>query len=255
MSRPKQTTQAAQSNDLPVQDTPIGRGKRCPGASSHDRSPHLTEANTEAKETHEAVEQVSDPITPASTHTLEQQLPVVAWLDPASANALRRLVSLLALGAPRVRAILLFGSVARHDERPLTDPAPSAVDLLVLFDPPAALPPAAAGHGQAGTAQPAQPAQQESLTDQQQAVLSQAVVQALLAFPDAARDFHVTGAIPPFIRWDASFLALVAQDGLLVWAATSPPDLPAPLDTLRTLQDEMQDDQPLGASGASASRG
>jgi len=86
-------------------------------------------------------------------------------------------------------------------------------------------------------------------------VLSQAVVQALLAFPDAARDFHVTRAIPPFTRWDASFMAHVAQDGLLLWAASSPPDLPAPLDRMLDQLRTMQDDQALGASGANASRG
>jgi len=166
--------------------------------------------------------------TAAAVHALEPQLPRVAWLDHATANALRRLVALLAVGVPGVRAILLFGSVARHEARPLTDPAPSDVDLLVVFDPPLPSSPT-----QRRTPNGAEhPEHPESLTTPQQTMLSQAVVQALLAFPAAARDLHVTGAIPPFTRWDPSFLEHIAQDGLLLWAATAPPDLPAPLDAL-----------------------
>ena len=35
---------------------------------------------------------------------------------------------------PDVLAIILYGSIARHNERPLDDPAPSDVDLLAVFD-------------------------------------------------------------------------------------------------------------------------
>lgn len=155
---------------------------------------------------------------------LERQLPLVWWLDAATAYALRRAIALIVAGGPDVQAIILFGSVARREERPLTDQAPSDVDVLVIFDPPAST--------QQQTLHYEREEGAESLTPRQQALLSQAVIRALQAFPDTARDLSVTGALPPFAHWGRTFLEHVAQDGLLLWARTSPPDLPSPLEAV-----------------------
>src|SRR5579884_698113 len=59
----------------------------------------------------------------------------VPWLDAETAAALEDIVASVAQVHPEVRAAILFGSVARHEERPLDDPHPSDVDLLLLIDP------------------------------------------------------------------------------------------------------------------------
>src|SRR5690349_10654012 len=73
------------------------------------------------------------------------QLPdvrLVPWLDPDSAASVRDIVQSVAAHHPEVQAVILFGSVARHEERALDDPVPSDVDLLLILDP-AALDPSA----------------------------------------------------------------------------------------------------------------
>ena len=59
-------------------------------------------------------------------------LHIVPWLDERTAALLCEISSQLALRHPEVVAAILFGSVARHDERPLTDSEPSDVDLMLL---------------------------------------------------------------------------------------------------------------------------
>ena len=56
------------------------------------------------------------------------------WLDARTAALVRDIVVTLASHYPDLLAVVLFGSVARHEERPLTDHAPSDVDLLAIFD-------------------------------------------------------------------------------------------------------------------------
>jgi len=43
-------------------------------------------------------------------------------------------VTSLSRERPDVSAVLIFGSIARGEQRPLDDPAPSDVDLLVVLD-------------------------------------------------------------------------------------------------------------------------
>jgi predicted nucleotidyltransferase len=56
------------------------------------------------------------------------------WLDAQSSALVQDIIATLAQRYPDLLAIVLFGSVARHDERPLSDPLPSDVDLLAIFD-------------------------------------------------------------------------------------------------------------------------
>ena len=54
--------------------------------------------------------------------------------DARTGALVRDIVATLASHYPDLLAVVLFGSVARHEERPLTDPQPSDVDLLALFE-------------------------------------------------------------------------------------------------------------------------
>src|SRR5215471_2296376 len=67
-------------------------------------------------------------------------VPTIPWLDPATAAGLVDIVQSLAAGHPEAYAVILFGSVARREERPLDDSEPSDVDLLLLLDVTAANP-------------------------------------------------------------------------------------------------------------------
>ena len=56
------------------------------------------------------------------------------WLDEETSALVREKVELLAQRHPDVIAIILYGSVARHEERSLDGPDPSDVDLLVVLN-------------------------------------------------------------------------------------------------------------------------
>src|SRR2546429_9278356 len=56
------------------------------------------------------------------------------WLDSKTRALVRDKVDLLVKHHHNIIMVILYGSVARHDERPLDDPDPSDVDLLVVLD-------------------------------------------------------------------------------------------------------------------------
>ena len=61
--------------------------------------------------------------------------PIPAWLDDATAALVEETVRMLIKRHGNILlAVILFGSVARHEERPLDDSYPSDVDLLAIFD-------------------------------------------------------------------------------------------------------------------------
>ena len=55
-------------------------------------------------------------------------------LDRETSLLVDEIVDLLATRHPDVLAIILYGSVARHEERALDEPDPSDVDILVVVD-------------------------------------------------------------------------------------------------------------------------
>jgi len=156
----------------------------------------------------------------------EEGLPLVPWLDAGTARCLCRIVALIARDAPDARAAIMFGSVARREARSLADPHPSDVDLLVLFASPSGGPGASAQrNGDAAQAD----APHGGLTARQHHILSWAVVRAMAAFPEAARDVQVTGAQTHFAGWDPQFVEHVARDGILLWARGPLPSALAPV--------------------------
>lgn len=142
---------------------------------------------------------IVDPWSARSDSALVENnpLPLITWLDSQTAGYRRQVIALVAQQAPHALAAILFGSVARHEERPLSDPHPSDVDVLVLFT--------LVGN-------------QDALTSEQHMALSWVVVHAYEAFPDAMRDVQVLGALTHFNHWDESFVENVARDGILLWA-------------------------------------
>ncbi len=59
---------------------------------------------------------------------------IPSWLDEETSALVRETAELLAHRHPEVVAIILYGSVARHEERSLDEPDPSDVDLLVVVN-------------------------------------------------------------------------------------------------------------------------
>jgi predicted nucleotidyltransferase len=64
-------------------------------------------------------------------HYQFQNLP--PWLDSETSALVKDKIEMLASRHPDILAIILYGSVARHEERSLDEPDPSDVDLLAVF--------------------------------------------------------------------------------------------------------------------------
>ena len=136
---------------------------------------------------------------------LVQHLP---WLDGGTASLLTAIAADLATAHPEVSALILFGSVARHEERPISHRRPSDVDLLALVD-----------AGAQGDPVPlsAMIALHHTIGEREYAHPTPALgVQAILAPLDLA-------------GWDNLFITNVARDGVLLWARGPLPDALSPV--------------------------
>lgn len=128
------------------------------------------------------------------------------WLDTQTGALVRDIVATLASRYPDLLAVVLFGSVARHDERPLTDSQPSDVDLLAIFD-----------------------------TDEDPVYLprgldiTHTIGLARNRHLDAPLEVQVMFSTRTMREWDSTFVANVARDGLLLWARGP---LPQPLSAM-----------------------
>ncbi len=125
------------------------------------------------------------------------------WLDTQTAAEVDAIVKALALRQPNVLAVIVYGSVARHTERPLTDPEPSDLDLLVVVTPGLPEKTAVAIHDTMGRA--GQPFGYTPRT-----------IEPLLVEAD-------------LVGWDAAFVANILHDGVLLWAREP---LPAPFNAI-----------------------
>src|SRR5262249_40910967 len=69
-------------------------------------------------------------------------VPLIPWLDPESAAAVQDIVQTIAARHLAVQAVILFGSVARRQERPVGDRDPSDINLFLIIYPTTRDPPA-----------------------------------------------------------------------------------------------------------------
>ena len=121
---------------------------------------------------------------------------VVPWLDQKTSALVAAIVAVVAAEHPEVQAAILFGSAARHEERPLDDLHPSDVDMLLLVTP--------------------DPARQR-LPYAQQLALWESIGDVQYRHHDAPREVEVTLVESTLADWDELFVANVARDGRLLW--------------------------------------
>ena len=142
---------------------------------------------------------------PAHAAPEEAAIPVVPWLDERTASLVRAIVASVPRDHSNLRAAILYGSVARHEERPLDDSEPSDVDVLLLFD---------------------LPLGETRLPVAQRLAISESIGCALDRHPYAPREIQTQYAQGDLADWDHTFVENVAQDGILLWARGP---LPMPL--------------------------
>ena len=124
--------------------------------------------------------------------------PIPTWLDDATYALVQETVTLLIKRHSDILlTIILFGSVARHDERPLCDSSPSDVDLLAIFD---------------TTNQLVEPYRED---------IFYTIGDACRLHMDAPREVNVLLSDRDMQRWDAMFIENVKRDGIILYARIS----------------------------------
>ncbi len=122
------------------------------------------------------------------------------WLDKATYALAKDTVRMLTQRyADILLAVILFGSVARHEERPVDDPYPSDVDLLAIFD------------------------TTDRLVKPYREDIFATIIDAYARHLDALRDVNVLLADRTMQTWDPMFLDNIAHDGILLYAHGSLP--------------------------------
>jgi predicted nucleotidyltransferase len=129
-----------------------------------------------------------------------------SWLDSATASLAEDLVRTLAARRADVLAIILFGSIARHDERSIDDAYPSDVDLLAIFD-----------------------TEDESFALHEGKALFSILGEAYNRHLDILRDVKVMFASRKLGEWDPTFIASINRDGVLLWARGELPEVLSPV--------------------------
>jgi predicted nucleotidyltransferase len=141
--------------------------------------------------------------------------PIPAWLDDATAALVEETVRMLIKRHANILlAVILFGSVARHEERPLDDSCPSDVDLLTIFD------------------------TTDRLVKPYREDIFATIIDACALHLDAPREVNVLLSDRTMQTWDAMFLDNLAREGILLYARGS---LPAPLAARQSLQGVLED--------------
>jgi predicted nucleotidyltransferase len=141
--------------------------------------------------------------------------PIPAWLDEATAALVEETVNLLIMRhADILLAVILFGSVARHEERPLDDSCPSDVDLLAIFD------------------------TTDRLVKPYREDIFATIIDACARHLDAPREVNVLLSDRTMQTWDSMFLDNLAREGILLYVRGS---LPAPLAARQSLHEVLED--------------
>ena len=119
---------------------------------------------------------------------------IPGWFDKATRALVEDIISLLAERHPDLLGIILYGSVARHEERPSGALNPSDVDLLAVFD------------------------SDDPLLDVHQGdSLSHTLGLAYNRHLDAPREVQVLFASRSLQEWDPTFIANVSRDCIILY--------------------------------------
>ena len=127
---------------------------------------------------------------------------IPVWLDSETRALVEDIIGLLSERHPDLLTIILYGSVARHEERPLGTFNPSDVDLLAVFD-----------------------SDDPLLEVHQGDTLSHTLGLAYNRHLDAPREVQVMFSSRSLQEWDPTFIANVRRDGIVLFKRGP---LPAP---------------------------
>ncbi len=121
-------------------------------------------------------------------------------INPESRAHLSQVVrTLVAHYQATLLGIVLFGSVARGEERHMRDPRPSDIDLLLIYN------------------QESEPGLEDRLA------LFRLLGEIATAHPDDLREINVMFATRNLSEWDSYFIEQVARDGIVLYAAAPLP--------------------------------
>jgi predicted nucleotidyltransferase len=124
------------------------------------------------------------------------------WLDGETQALVKDIIDSLSKRHPDLLAIILYGSVARHEERSLEEPDPSDVDLLAILD-----------------------SDDPHVSLRQGDALSHTLGLAYSRHLDAPREVQVMFTSRTMQEWDPTFIANVMRDGIVLFKRGQ---LPAP---------------------------
>ena len=125
-----------------------------------------------------------------------------AWLESETRALIKDVISELSERHPDLIAIILYGSVARHEERSLDVTDPSDVDLLAILD-----------------------SDDPHIALHQGDVLFHTLGLAYSRHLDVPREVQVMFSSRTLQEWDPTFIANVMRDGIVLFTRGS---LPAP---------------------------
>ena len=125
------------------------------------------------------------------------------WLDKETKSLIEDIINTLTRRHSKLLAVILYGSVARHEERELTDPDPSDVDLLAVLD-----------------------SEDAHIVIWEGEALFHSLGLAYNRHLDTPRDVKVMFSTRTMQEWDAAFINNFIRDGILLFSCGT---LSAPL--------------------------
>lgn len=119
---------------------------------------------------------------------------IPTWLDKATQDLIKDIISILSEQHADLLAIVLYGSVARHEERPLDTFNPSDVDLLAVFD-----------------------SDDPLFAIRRGDILSHTLGMAYDRHLDVPREVQVMFTSRTLREWDPTFITNVIRDGIILF--------------------------------------
>lgn len=123
------------------------------------------------------------------------------WLDSETSALVKDKIEMLVSRHPDILAIILYGSVARHEERSIDDPYPSDVDLLAVF------------------------AGDRASIRSQELALTHSMGLAEDRHLQAPREVNVMFSSRTSQEWDPTFIENVKRDGIILYRRDELPNI------------------------------